>query len=809
MWRNNIKIAWRNLTKYKFFSVINVLGLALSMSAALLIITLIRNQFGYDTFHPAAERTFRVITEALRKEGGSEKYASTPFPIGTALRDDYAVTEEVTRVCFGPSGDATVDDKTLSIESMYADPAFFKVFGFQLAVGTEADALAEPFSMILTEETAIRFFGGVEKAMGKTLDMRNYGKFTVTGVLEKINRKTHLRFEALASAVTMVSLEKELKPEEREYAVTDNWQNYYQTYTYALLRPGKKESDLAVVLDELAGTRYQKLTLESRDAGYRFYPQNLSKISPASEMLSQSREVALPVFLLWGLSGFVVILMLFPCLNYANLTIARALIRAKEVGVRKVMGARRGELIRQFLTESVLTSTLALGLAWFLRFPLIQLMEGLGPDMDSELYNPFQEDWTTYVLFTGFALLTGLVSGWLPATYLARFRPAAALRDVSGIRLFSRLNLRKALIVSQFSLSLIFFIIVVAMWRQLEFASTANYGFDKENLVNITLQEVDYQTLATELSRDARVLEVSASSHTLGTWEDFGIDVRKTRDEEPIPTRGFAVDQNYVSNHGLELLAGENFPANANPKRRQHILVNEKALEFFALGTPNEALGKTLWLDDTTEVAVTGVLKDYHFRPFTNAIGPLVLVYWPEHFRQLDVRLAPGDPAGVLAAMEGMWKKFDSLHPMGYRFVDEKVSECYDGMRKSTGLLLFFAVLAISVACLGLLGIVTFNVETRSKEISVRKVVGASVTDLVLLLSRNFFLLLGISIAIALPIAYYATNMILGTFAYRIPIGAALLLGCSGALVALGLLTVGLQTIRAALVNPVRSLRSE
>ncbi len=805
---NNLKIAVRNLRKYKFFSALNVLGLALSMSASLLIITVIRNQFGYDEFHPAAGRTYRIITEAQRKEGGSEKYASSPFPVATALRNDYAVTEQVTSLCFGPRGDATVGGNTLPIEGFYADPAFFKVFGFQLDAGNEADALAAPFSIILTQEAAVKFFGNTNP-LDKTLDIKGYGQFKVSGVLKKITQKTHLQFEALASAATMATLEKQLKPEEADFAVLDNWLNYYQTYTYALLRPGKTKADLETVLGELAATRYKGLALESRDAGYQFHAQNLARITPADELLSQSSGGGLPMFLIWGLSGFAVLLMLFPCLNYANLTIARALVRAKEVGIRKVMGAKRGQLIRQFLTEALLTAALALALGWLLRLPLMRLLEGLAPGTDSDLYSPLLEDWKTYASFGVFTLVVGLGAGLLPAVYLSRFRPDAALRDVSKIRMFSRMNLRKALIVTQFAISLVFLIVVTTMWKQLNFATTASYGFDRENIVNIDLRNVDYPSLAAEIARDHRVVRVSASSHTLGTWEDRAVDLRKTRDGEPMPLRNFYVDQNYLPNHGLTLLAGENFPADASPEHQQYVLLNEKALEFFELGTPQEALGKTLWLNDSTGLVLRGVVKDYHFRPFTNAIGPMALMYSPPQFTQVNVRLMPGDPRGALATMEGIWKKFDPIHPMSYAFLDQKLAACYDEMRKTAGLLFFFALLAISIACLGLLGIVTFSVETRGKEISIRKVVGASVTDLALQLSRNYLVLLGIAVVIALPLAFFISDQMLQTFAYRIDVDAGILFGCAIGLLALALATVGWQTIRAALGNPVHSLRNE
>ena len=806
---NDVKVAFRNMRKFRFFSALNIIGLALSMSVSLIIITVIRNQYGYDQFHPAPERTFRVITEALRKEGGTEKYASSPFPVGTAIARDFAVAEEVVALSFGPGGDALLDDgRTLPIRSYYADGAFFKVFGFHLEAGNEADALSEPFSIILTKATATRLFGD-QDPLNKTLDINGYGKFKVTGVLQKVDRKTHLDFQALTSSSTMVSLEKQQAPEDQESLVRENWTNYYRTYNYVLLNPGKTKTDLETALSEIASTRYKGLALESRDAGYRFLAQNLGNITPADMILSQTMENSMPVFVIWGLIGFVILLTVFPCLNYANLTIARALVRAKEVGIRKVMGARRSELIRQFLTEAVLTALLALALAWFLRIPLLQLLDGIVPDADANLYNPFLEDWKTYLMFAGFTLVVGLGAGWVPAFYMSRFRPDAALRDLSRLKLFARLNLRKALIVMQFTISMIFLIVVATVWKQLDFAMLTNYGFDKEHIVNIQLGAVDREALAAEIARDHRVVQVSASSHTIGTWEDWSVDVRRNRADAPSPTRNFFIDQHYIANHGLTLIAGSDFPADLNPDRQQFVILNEKALEKFDLGSPKDAIGQTLWLDDTTEVAVLGVLKDFHFRPLTYEIGPLLLLYAPRHFTQLDVRLTPGDPAGALASMEGIWKKFDPIHPMRYAFLDQKMRDCYQEMRNIAGMLGFFALLAISIACLGLLGIVTFSVETRSKEISIRKVIGASVTDLTLLLSRNFLVLLGLAMAIAIPTGYFLANLLLQTFAYRITVGFGIVGGCVLSLLALALAAVGWQTIRAALSNPVEKLRGE
>ncbi|MEZ4967500.1 MAG: ABC transporter permease [Saprospiraceae bacterium] len=803
-----MKVALRNLRKHKFFSFLNILGLALSMSVSLIIITVVRNQYGYDRFHPAPERTYRIITEALRKNGGSEKYASTPYPLGTAIKEDFALAETLTQLSQGPGGDAETEGLVLPLRTYYADPAFFRVFGFHLHVGNEADVLTEPYSIVLAAKTAKRFFGD-QNPVGKTIQIGRYGQFSVTGVFRETEEKTHLDFEALVSSSTMASREKLLTPQETERRVSDNWRNYYATYNYLLLRPGKTKAELDAVLAELGDTRYQGMTLETRDAGYRFHAQALAAITPAEEMLSQTIEHSMPIFVIWGLMGFVLLLTIFPCLNYANLSIARALVRAKEVGVRKVMGARRGELIRQFLSEALVTAVLALALAWLLRLPLLRLLEGFLPEGSDALYSPFSEDWKTYLLFIAFTLVVGLAAGWAPALYLSKFRPDAVLRDVSRARVFSRLSLRKALIVTQFAISMIFLIVVTTMWRQLEYITRASYGFDRENIVNINLAGVDYKALSDELARDHRVQRISAASHTIGTWEDWSVDVRRNREDEPMEMRNFFVDRNFIPNLDLTLLEGENFPADLSETRQQFVILNEKALETFRFGSAKDAIGQQLWLDDTTSVAVLGVLKNFHFRPLTYDIGPLLLLYDPQYFTQLNVRLRAGDPTAALAAIEGVWKKFSPNHPLEYAFLDERVADCYAEMRRFAGMLAFFALLAISIACMGLLGIVTFSVEMRAKEISIRKVIGASVTELALLLSRHYLVMLGIAILIAVPVGYFLANLTLQTFAYRISVGAGILLACIGALLALALLTVGWQTVRAALMNPVEKLRKE
>ncbi|MEO6758032.1 MAG: ABC transporter permease, partial [Saprospiraceae bacterium] len=665
---NDLKVAWRNLRKHKFFSLLNITGLALAMSVCLVVIMVIRDQLDYDLWHLFPERTFRVDTEAQRKEGGVEKYASTTYPLGGTLQNDYAITEAVVCLSRGPNGDAIGAGKTLAVEGFFTNPSFFRVFGFELAAGDPGTALNAPFSIILSQSTAEKFFGQ-ENPLDKTLTFKGYGSFKITGVLKKNPGKTHLEFDVLASGSSLPAIEKAYPPEEKEFAVLDNWTNYYASYLYVLLQKGKTKSDLDAALAEISATRYQNLTLETRDAGYRFYAQNLLNITPAPDLLSNNLGRGIPMLVLWALLGFVLLLIIFPCLNYANLTIARALTRAKEIGIRKVVGARRPALIRQFLTEAVLTSVLAFGLAWCIKFFLIAyLQKNLFIDLLSvESRTQMQhDDWLTWLLFGSFALVVGLVAGLLPAFYLAGFRPADTLRDSGGRRLFSRLNLRKALIVLQFAISLVFIIVVSSMRRQMDYTLAANYGFNKENIINIDLQGQPVDRLATEIARDHRVLQVSAISHPIGTWSDSDTDIRRTKDAEPITIRDYAIDRNFLDNHGLALVAGENFPAEASPVRQRYVIFNEKALEILNLGSPKDAIGKTVWFNDSTEVRVQGVVQDFHFRPMTDVVGPLVLRYAPQELHYLNVRAIPGEPSGVLSMLSSLWKQTDANHPFEY-----------------------------------------------------------------------------------------------------------------------------------------------
>jgi putative ABC transport system permease protein len=813
MFQNDIKIALRNLRANKFFTLLNVLGLALGMSGCLTVILIIRDQLSYDHFHPSGERTFRLLSQQFGANGEAQgKAATTPFPLGEKLVSDFAAVEKTTRLVRGIDGNdaKTASGLTLPITGYFTEPTFFEIFGFALEVGNATTALREPNSIVLTRKTAERFFGS-ENPLGQTLDINGWGIFRVTGIAARVPGKSHIGFECLASSSSLPAVEQGYKPEEAGFRVTDNWQNRWSTLTYVHLQAGKNRQDLEAALAVTSENISEKNENGEKTA---LYAQNLSKITPAPELLTNEIGFGFPWFIIWALGAFVALLIVFPCLNYANLAVARALERAKEVGIRKVVGARERELTRLFLTESVLTALMALVAAWFMHHGLNHFLEQkLLAEMNLRGSEPisFDTDGTTLLYFLLFSVAAGLFSGWLPARRLSKMRPAAALRSTAGdaVGRKRRFGLRTAMTVGQFALSLVFMIVVGTLWNQLHYMTLADYGFQKENLLTVPLRGNKLEPLATEIAQDHRVTGVCAASILIAGNSLQSTEVYRQPAAEAASISYVHCDKNYVPVMNLQLVAGQNFPENANPERENVILLNEKAVEHFQLGTPAEAVGKTLWLNDSTPVLVSGVLANFHFRPLKDAVTPFALRFSPKNCEVLQIRLAPGDPRQSLAAIESIWKKVDPVHPFEGTFMEEKISKAYSDIELLSGLIGFFAILGLSLACLGLLGMVTHSVGVQVKEVGVRKVLGASVGQVVLLLSRRFLLLLAIATAMAVPMGWFLSNFILDFFAYRISVGVGILGGSAAILLLFGLLAVGVQTVRAALANPVKSLRSE
>jgi putative ABC transport system permease protein len=801
MLTNYIKIALRSLSKNRLFSGLNIFGLALSMSVSLFILLLFRDAYRYDQFHPERDRVYRVNTEALRKNGDTERYASTPFPIGVALAQGFSQIEEMTHIARYLNGETKSEGKILPLSGLFADPVFFRVFGFPMREGNPATALAEPFSIVLTESSAARFFPGAS-ALGKTLEITGLGAFKVTGVLDKFPGKTHFEFEALASAASIPALEKsEALPK-----VLENWNDYYSTYTFLRLRPGASPTQAEEALAAIAKAEYTGRTLETRDAGYRFYLHPLSEITPGP-ILSGNMGRGLPAFLLWFLAALGAIIMLSACFNYTSLTLARAITRAREIGVRKVMGATRSQVAGQLIGEGVVTALIALVFGWL-------LMKFIQPAFNSLSFTEFadvsvREDGVTALWFLGFAIFVGVLSGVLPALAMSRISPAAVLRRLEGLRFFRRLGLRKTLLVMQFTASLVFIILVTVVSKQVSHVMNMDYGFRTAQILNVQLQGESAQKIRQVFSAVAGVERISAASINMGTYQDNSVDVKTAPEVEPVEVRDYSVDKNFSENMGLTFVAGENFPENPVPGRESFAVVNEAFLKKFQLGSPTEALGKQILIGDSTVLTLRGVVKDFLFKPAEYALEPLLLRNAPEQWQILNVKISAGDPTATLVALQRAWAQAVPERVMESEFYDETIRSNMSNLQDILAIISVFALLGVVIAALGLLGMATYTVETRAKEVGLRKVLGATATDLVLLLSRNFLILLCIAVLAATPLAWLLGIQFLNLFAHRISMGAGVLLPGILLLFGIAAFTIGSQTVRAALANPVKSLRSE
>ena len=818
MFRNYLKIGLRNILKYKVFSFINVFGLAVAMSVGMLIILMLADQRGYDRFHTKKDRIYRVLSH---EKGSAVPNATSPFPLAATL-PDYAAVEEATHLVPGAGGDAIYGDKSVEMCGFLADSSFFRVFGFDLVAGDKHRALTQPNTMVITRERAESLFGDQE-AVGQRVEFTNrglrllkfdfasdpgaspvaWGSFAITGVIDPTEYKSHIKFDMLISAASLPALYHQ----ERVTDYTDNWHQYQQCYTYALLRPGNGEPDLAASLDDLVAHQYADF---EELAGLKLVPQSLDAIA-LGRFVGNPLSLRLPVEAYYFLGFLALIILLSAGLNYTNLSIARALTRAQEIGVRKVTGARRRDLIYQFLSESVLTVLFALALAYL----LLTVVKSAFMELWANQYLDFDLQGNTWVyfVFLGLAWLIGLLAGAYPALYLSRYSPTQVLKNL-GSEKPGKLGLRKVLSASQFVVSLFFITTSLLVYQQFRHYLDFEYGFESANLINVPLQGNDYQRLRNALSSVPGVTAVSASAYVPATAMSLGsTPVRKIGNEPSEADPRFermSVDTSFIGNLGLRLVAGSNLRAEGESDRG--VVVNEAAVEALGYAYPSDIVGQSLEVDAFGEpVEVVGVLQDFKFQTpvMEDGIGPLLFRYQPEQLSYLNVRIAAGDVAGTLAKLAAVWQRVDPVHPWQYQFFDDQLVKVNQWLGDLVAVIGFIASLAIIIACLGLLGMATYTTERRTKEIGIRKVLGAGEFNLALLLSRGFLTTLAVSVAIGAPLSYFVNNLWLQSFPNRVAFGPTTILGGSLVLLMLGLLTIGSQTLRMAQRNPVDTLHND
>ena len=806
MIKNYFKIAWRSLWRNKAFSAINIFGLALGIATCLIILLYLQNELSYDRFNEKADRMVRVVFKGT-VQGGKLNEANVMPPTAQTLKADYTEVEAATRLKQAGSAVILYKNKVFKDNQTAAvDSNFFDVFTLPLIEGDAKTAMVQPNTAVLTKAIANKFFGN-ENALGKVFNFKNDStNYTVTGVIEKVPVNSHFHFDVF---VSMASLHDANNP---------SWMTS-DYYTYLVLQKGfdykRLEAKLPQVIDKYMGPQLQKamgVTMaqyRSKGNDLGLYLQPLTDIHLHSDF-AYDLSPAGDIKYIYIFSAIAIFMLLIACINFMNLSTAGASKRSREVGIRKVLGSQKAELIRQFLIESILVTAIALllsiGIVW-LALPFFNTLAGIDVSLNITA-NPWL---VPGVLLVG--LFTGVLAGSYPAFYLSSFNPVTVLKSRFKAGKNS-IGLRSGLVVFQFFISIILIIGTTVVYQQLSYIQHKKLGYEKDQVVVLpgTWQLNGKQDVyRNQLLQDPRVVNVSVSSYLPAGWSNnnnFFIYPGGNADLM-VKTLRYDVDQNYISTMGMQIASGRNFSKEFGMDSSA-IIINETAAKN--LGWATNPLGKIVTRNDNDgtkkSYTIIGVVKDFNFKSLHEAITPLVMVLG-DNSGNIIVKAKTADMPGLIAMMKKNWEGLTSEEPFDYSFLDERFNNTYMAEQKVGQLLGLFAGLTILVACLGLFALATFTAEQRIKEIGVRKVLGATIGSLVQLVSKDFLKLVLIANIIAWPLAWWAMNKWLQDFAYRINISLWVFVIAGVLAIILTIMTVGFQAIKAALMNPVTSLKSE
>lgn len=809
MLKNYILIALRTIRKHRTFSFINIFGLAIAMSICMGIIMLVADQMMVDRHNPLAERIYRINSIPYYREEGSlpgNETATTTLPLKEELLTKYTGVEKAVRLMRG-FGNSWMElepghDINVPVSGLFADPEVLTIFNHELLYGDPSTALVEPYSVVLTKAAAEKLFK-VENPVGESLVVGKLGTYKVTGVIKETENRSHIIAEAFASMATV----RNLAAADLLKSNLDNWNNCTSGWVYVLLEEGKSIEAILPHLTKINEDHYGDLPPDT-GVEVKYVTQNLLDILPG-RMVNNPIGPFMPWFLIYFLSGIAGIVLITSCFNFTNLSIARSLTRAREIGVRKVTGAMRWQLFVQFISESVVIALFALVFAIVFIYALRPFIEDLA--FVRFLKWNLSANYIVFGIFLVLAIVVGIVAGLFPAVVLSGFQPIKVLKNLNSTKLMSKVGLRKALLVIQFSLSMIFILTVIVLYNQLNLFLHNDNGFTTTNKLIIPANNTSLSTLKTQLQKESNIESVSAVSHVPLTGIGYGEDIKLSLAEADWRfINYYAVDEDYVENMALELVTGKFYNSGQGQSNTNFIVINESAVKAYQLGTPQDALGKTIiFRRDSVERQIIGVVKDYFYEFFGDRIKPMALMYNPEEFKQLQVAYT-GDFKQASATVQQVWAGINPGIKPDVRDFEAELGELFQIIFGTlVRILSFIAFLAIVISCLGLLGMATYTIETKKKEIAIRKILGTSNGALVFNLSKGYLIILLLAILIAVPAAYFMNNFWLQNLAYHVNVDfVTIALGVT-VLVFLGLFTVGSQTIQAITVNPVDNLKND
>jgi len=785
MIKNFIKIALRNIKKHKGYSFINITGLAVGMACCLLITIWVLDELSYDKFHENAQNLYRV--EENQDYSGREYHVNvTPYPLAPVLKDEVPEIEEATRYVSAGGKLLRYGDKVFFENNIRAvDPSFLKMFAFPLSQGSVNTALESPYSIVISKEMNEKYFGS-EDSLGKTISINNEYDFLVTGVLDTLPHNSILQFDFLIPYEFLKTTNATI-----ESFGTNSIQ------TFVRLQVNVTETQVNDKIREFIKTRL---------------PQSSTTL-----VLMPFTRIHLHAYFGWdrdpGAIQYVYIfsiiamfVLIIACINFMNLSTARSANRAKEVGLRKVVGAQKHHLIRQFYGESVVYAFIALVFATIFVSILLPVFSNLaGKELTWGVAG-------IVPLLLGLIVLTiftGVIAGSYPALFLSTFQPVKVLRG--GLKSGAASStFRRILVVVQFSLSILLIAGTTIVYKQLSYMKQKNLGWDKEQLLYVILRGDigdSYEALKTELTKDPRILGVSASSHlpTNISSNSGSADWDGKDPELSVLISNSAVDFDYIETIKMEMAEGRSFSKEFPVDLTTSFIVNEEVAKIMdkesVVGERFNFMGRN--------GTIVGVMKNFHFQSVRSTIEPLAIAIFPEYFQVMLIRFSAGDLTASTKYLEDTWRRIVPNYPLEFTFLDERIDQMYRTEERIGTLLKYFAILAVLIACLGLFGLASFTAEQRTKEIGIRKILGASAPKITMMLCKEFFILVLVSNAVAIPAAYFLMKNWLQSYAYRTNLNGVVFLAAMAIALTIALMTVSFQAVRAALANPADSLRYE
>ncbi|MFN2438100.1 MAG: ABC transporter permease [Chitinophagaceae bacterium] len=806
MLKNYLKTAVRNLLRYKGFSLINILSLAIGITGCLVIALFVWDEKKYDRAIEGGENIYRIYEEYNNKNRTTYG-ASVPPAYATFLQQQYPEVDTALRILM--SGDKFLmevgDKRHYEEKGWFVEPSFFQIFPFKFIHGDPSTSLTAPFTIVISEDLAKRYFG-TENPLGKTISI-DKDTFEVKGVMAKLPPHFHLDFNYLMS-LPSAGIEQDRM---------ERW-SWHQFYTYVKLKPGANAQQLQ---DKFQAHVKKEIhpTLEQEGSTFLPFFQPLKDIHLNSADFIYDNAIRGNESYVKGLTIIALFVLVIACFNFINLATARSFRRAKEIGVRKVVGADRKQLIVQFIGETVLLSVIAMiiaTIATLLILPSLNQFTG-----KSISFNPFTNPLLALLIIAA-GIIIGVLAGIYPAVVLSGFQPIKVLKSLKPGSDGNIGWLRQGLVIVQFALSALLIVSSLIVYRQIKYLNNKDLGFNKEQVLFFQIRGdvgEKLETFKSELKNSPNVLSVTSGYGLPGDqYAGDGINVPGKEGTKEYSAKVFIGDHDYIKTLGLKIIAGRDFSKDMSTDEKEAFIINETAVKELGFGTPEKAIGQPLhwneWaptdsLNPVKKGKVIGVIRDFHYNSLHEKVTTSVLHIYPQVSFKVAVKLNTADIKNTIAFINSTWNKFSPGYPLDYKFMDDSYGKMYKAEENLGSLIWIFTIMAIFIGCMGLFGLAAFSAEQRIKEIGIRKVLGASVLNITALLSKGFVRLVLISSLIAFPIAWWAMNKWLEDFSYRITISWWIFLVAGVAALLIALITVSFQAIKAAVTNPVKNLRTE